>query len=222
MTIFVDHKALKHALKKLKDVRIVDLLDYDVISWFDAEKKWINLAPELLPIYLNQCLDTAILNPADGEVLTYVGADQLWHNRPSVAGMQFKGYTEATTDITIPAGQSAYLGIDLTIPVTSGKTYLILVWASFGRDSGDWGEVELACMTGAVYLAGACVDLPRIRSHLGAGGNEGRYATLLFCRYVATSTGNRTFRPFATNFSLVSVISEGALRWRRKITIFEA
>jgi len=45
MSIFVDHQALKHLLKKLKDVLITSPTDGQVLTYETASKKWKNKAP---------------------------------------------------------------------------------------------------------------------------------------------------------------------------------
>jgi len=45
MSIFVDHKMLKHLLKKLKDVLITSPADGHVLTYEAATKKWKNKAP---------------------------------------------------------------------------------------------------------------------------------------------------------------------------------
>jgi len=45
MSIYVDHAALKHKLKKQKDVKIVSPADGEVLTYVAADKKWENKAP---------------------------------------------------------------------------------------------------------------------------------------------------------------------------------
>ena len=50
MSIFVDHKALKHLLKKLKDVLISAPADGEVLTYETATKKWKN-KPSVAALY---------------------------------------------------------------------------------------------------------------------------------------------------------------------------
>jgi len=50
MSIFVDHKALKHLLKKLKDVLIVSPADGEVLTYEALSAKWKNK-----PLYKSGC-----------------------------------------------------------------------------------------------------------------------------------------------------------------------
>jgi len=45
MSLYVDHAALKHLLKKLKDVLIVSPTDGQVLTYVEAAKKWENKDP---------------------------------------------------------------------------------------------------------------------------------------------------------------------------------
>jgi len=57
MSIFVDHKALKHALKKLKDVLIVSPADAEVLTYEAVSALWKNKAPTLPTDPLTKLVD---------------------------------------------------------------------------------------------------------------------------------------------------------------------
>jgi len=80
MSIFVDHKALKHALKGLKDIHLTGLAGGDILSYDDFLKKWCNFP---FPIHvLDDLEDVEVANPNDMDMIIFAGIGNKWVKQP--------------------------------------------------------------------------------------------------------------------------------------------
>jgi len=212
-------------LSQLRDVSLLDLADHDVLSWEEVLNAWVNLPPELLPIYLNQCLDTAIIMPSDGEVLTWVGASELWQNR-SVPAAHAISYLEGNTDInTSSVDYVDFLGELSTsssfyLNVVAGKRVLIQCYAPIRANVAGSLAIFVLLRSGTAggppsAMAGAAADYC-------ATGNttlytDDQYPMFLFYSFTPAFTGRLNLLVRWKSPSGNQINSDGgAINFRRK------